>query len=205
MIEDTILNQFCVRAIDKSAILSSESGERAYELETIHHGICEDESEEAERLASISPVSQDTLGFELDFEVDMYPYDLTTFTSDKQVNAKFVWGGHAPGERKYMEKCRFNPGDKVLCVVHQGYDAVIPAIVVGPLSGKYIRGLYEIDSEMQLIYSSADEVIEDWLDWDWVSVIVRPLVRLKNDWEEMGEVVMIPRVYLFPYKGISIN
>ncbi len=35
-------------------------------------------------------------------------------------------------------------------------------------------------------------------------MIVHPLVRLKNDWEEMGDTVMVNRVYVFPYKKFEI-
>lgn len=31
-------------------------------------------------------------------------------------------------------------------------------------------------------------------------VFVRPPIRLKNDCEEMGDTVMVNRVYVFPYK-----
>ncbi len=57
---------------------------------------------------------------------------------------------------------------------------------------------------MQIGYSSADEAVEKWHDWSWDSVIVRPLVRLKNDWEEMGDTVMVNRVYVFPYKKFKL-
>ena len=88
--------------------------------------------------------------------------------------------------------------------MNQGYDVVFPAIVIGSLTEEYLRELYETDSELQFGYSSADEVVEKWFDWDWDSVVVHPLVRLRNDWEEMGEAVMIPRVYLFPYKKFEV-
>lgn len=92
----------------------------------------------------------------------------------------------------------------MLCLIHEGYDAVFPAIVVGPLTEAYLRTLYKTDIDLQIGYSSDDEVIEKWLDWNWDSVIVRPLVRLRNDWEEIGETAIVNRVYLFPYKKIEV-
>lgn len=200
MIENTILTQFLVEPIDPSLVLSSEPGEKAYSLKSIHHGECKNEEEEQSKLAE-AEVTPNTLGFELDFEVDMYPYELVTYTANKQINAHFEWGDHAPGEKNYQEKCQFKPGDKVLCVIHSGYDAVIPAIVVEPLDEQYVIQLYkEALEEGYGVPDTFEEFLETYYDWDWDAVIVRPLVRLKTDWEEMGETEAIQRVYLFPYK-----
>jgi len=35
-------------------------------------------------------------------------------------------------------------------------------------------------------------------------MIIRPLVRLKNEWEEMGDTVIVNRVYVFPYKKYQV-
>ena len=88
--------------------------------------------------------------------------------------------------------------------MHEGYEALFPGIIVNPLSKEYLRKLYETYEDMQIDYSSAYEAVEKWCDWNWDSVIVRPLVRLKNDWEEMGDIVMVNRVYVFPFKEFKI-
>ena len=90
----------------------------------------------------------------------------------------------------------------MLCVIHEGYDAVFPGIVVGPLTCEYLEELYRQRSAGSA--QSREEFIDSWLDWNWDSVIVRPLVHLRNDWEEMGETVIINSVYLFPYKEFEI-
>ena len=200
MIEDTTLTQFLVEPIDSSLVLSSTPGEKAYSLKSIHHGKCKNEEEEQSKLAK-TEVTANTLGFELDLEVDMFPYELVTYTVDKKLNARFVWGGHAPGEKNYQEKCRFKPGDKVLCVIHRGYEAVFPAIVVEPLGERHVKQRYKEALEEDFPGPDTfEEFLETHYDWDWDAVVVRPLVRLKSDWEEMGETEIIQRVYLFPYK-----
>ena len=71
-------------------------------------------------------------------------------------------------------------------------------IVVDTLTEVYIRKYY--DTIEDIGYSSANKAVEQWTDGNWDSIIVRPLVRLKNDWEEMGDTVIMNRVYVFPYK-----
>lgn len=203
MIEDTTLTQFIVEPIDPTLVLSPAPGEKAYSLKSIHHGECKNEEEEQSKLAE-TEVTPNTLGFELDFEVYMYPYDLVTYTTDKHVNAHFVWGDHAPGEKNYQEKCRFKPGEKVLCLMYEGYDVVFPAIVVGSLTREYLEELHRTSNDPLVSVLSCEEFIDSRLDWNWNSVIVRPLVRLKNDWEDMDETVVVNRVYLFPYKAFEI-
>lgn len=199
MIEDTVLTQFCVAPIDPEKIVLAEENEKAYSLKSVQLGICKSEEDEKAKLEAAKP-TQDTIGFALETEVDMNPSWVETFTADKQPLATFKWGEHAPGEDKYQEESIFKPGEKVLCVVYQGYNAVIPAIVEGPLTEKYLREMYKTDDDLQIGYESADEVIEAWLDWDWDSMIVRPLVRLDDVWGGMKETILVPRVYIFPYK-----
>lgn len=88
--------------------------------------------------------------------------------------------------------------------MYEGYDVVFPGIVVGPLTEEYVRQLYEKNKFLNTFYSSADEAIEEWVDWDWDSIIVHPLVRLKNEWGEMGDTVIVYRVYVFPYKKYQV-
>ena len=203
MLEDTVINEFRIKPISPEKVVSSVDGETAYSLESIPHGKCDTPTKVEEMILNI-PVTETTLGFESDTECDSDPYDLITYNADKSENARYEYGDHAPGEGKYQEECRFKPGEKVLCLMYEGYDAVLPGIVVGPLTEEYLRKLYETNEDMQIGYSSADEAVEEWLDWNWDSVIVRPLVRLKNDWEEMGDTVMVNRVYVFPYKRFEV-
>lgn len=203
MLEDTDINEFRVKPISPEKVVSSVDGETAYSLESIPQGKCSMPKEEAEIISKI-PVTEATLGFASDTECDFDPYVLITYNTDKSENACYQYGGHAPGEEKYQEESRFKPGDKVLCLMYEGYNAVFPAIVVGPLTEEYLRKFYDTNEDMQIGYSSADEAVEQWSDWNWDSIIVRPLVRLKNDWEEMGDTVIVNRVYVFPYKQFEV-
>ena len=203
MLEDTAINEFRVKPISPENVVLSVDGETAYSLESIAHGKSDIPIKEEEIISNI-PVTDTTLGFESDTECDFDPYDLITYNADKSENARYQYGDHAPGEEKCQEECGFKPGGKVLCLMYEGYDAVFPGIVVGPLTEEYLRNLYETDEDMRIGYSSADEAVGQWTDWNWDSVIVRPRVRLKNDWEEMGDTVMVNRVYVFPYKKYQV-
>ena len=203
MIEDAIITEFRVKPINPEKVVSSKDGETAYSLEIVPHGKCATTQEGKEMIFKLMAIDT-TLGFESDMECDFVPFSLVTYNSDKSENASYNYGEHAPGKSDYQEKCQFKPGDKVLCLMYEGYNAVFPGIVVGPLTEEYLRKLYETDEDMQIDHSSADEVVEGWLDWNWDSVIVRPLVRLKNEWEEMGETVIVNRVYVFPYKKFEV-
>ena len=183
----------------------AEEGEIAFGLKCINHGEIRLPSEEKAKLEAIAPVSHNTLGFELDCECDLMPYVLETFTADKHMNAEYQCGHHAPRCERYQEPCRFKAGERVLCLMHEGFDAVFPGVVVGPLSEEYLRPQYEIDEVMQEGYDSVDNLVKGWLDWNWNTVIIKPLDRLKNTWnEEMGDTVMVNRGYLFPYKKFEV-
>ena len=55
------------------------------------------------------------------------------------------------------------------------------------------------------MYGSAEDAIADWQDLDWDSMIVRPLVRLRNPFGEyIGETTIINRVNIFPYKNFEL-
>lgn len=204
MIEDATLTQLCVAPIDPTKIVSSDNGETAYSLQEVFFGSYPTTEEEKKALKS-APISDTTLGFVLDMEVDFAPYVYTTYTADKKENAKYIWGEHAPGNDKYQEVCRFKPGEKVLCIEYSGLDVVFPAVIVGHLDEDYIRDLYNQDNMFNIIYDSAEDAIADWPDWDWDSMIVRPLVRLRHPFgEDMGETTIINRVHIFPYKKYQI-
>lgn len=92
-----------------------------------------------------------------------------------------------------------------MCIEYSGLDVVFPAIIVGHLDKDYIRNLYERDKMFNIMYDSAEDAIADWQDWDWDSMIVRPLVRLLNPFgEDMGETTIINRVNIFPYKKFEL-
>ena len=100
--------------------------------------------------------------------------------------------------------CRFQRGDKVLCLIYEGFNAVFPAIVVEPLSEEDLRRSYTAEG-WDFDNPSVDELIKNWWDWNWDSVVVRPLVRIIDCCMiPMGETVIVNRVYVFPYKKFDI-
>lgn len=206
MIEDATLTRFSVAPLSPERVLWAEDGEVAYQLDSHGEGICKNRQEEAAKLAEIQPTDR-TLGFELDCEADFAPFELSTFLADKSINATYYYGDHQPGGEKYQETCRFKPGEKVLCIIHEGFDVVIPAIVVGPISEEYLRKMWDPEAEWSIGYDSVNDFIERWSDWNWDCVIVRPLVRITNkyfDDEPMGETFLAHRTYIFPYKKFEL-
>lgn len=200
MIEDTTLVEYRLGTLPPERIAESVGNETAYDLITVSHGAYATEGEEYAKLKSLKS-GPNTLGFELDTECDFAPFELITYNADKTVNAEYRFGANRQSEGKSDRALKYAVGEKVLCLIHQGYDAVIPGVIIGPLTEDYIRNLYARDEGMQTAYSSADDAVENWSDWDRDSVVVKPLVRLKNEWEEMGNEILVNRVYLFPYKG----
>ena len=122
------------------------------------------------------------------------------YNKDLSVHAEYRKGGHHPKGTKFQEDSDFKPGDKVLCLKYAGMDAVFPAIVVGPITKEYVRNEYKNDEDAQCLCSSFSEFLNNWTDWDWDSIIVRPLVRLNFGWEKMGETFLVNRIHVFPYK-----
>lgn len=203
MIEDTILTEYKVGPLDPDRILSAENGEKAYELLSVNHGVCKNAEDEKTKLTSLKS-SPDTLAFELDTEVDYSPFVLETYNADKALNVAFHYGEHEPGGDKYQEPSQFKSGDKVLCILHQGMNVVIPAIVVGPVSEEYMRQEYETDEDAQLHCDSVETYLSWFEDFDWDSLVVRPLVFIENDWNPMTETIFVPRAYVFPYKTFEV-
>lgn len=205
MIEDTQLIQLDVAPLNTERVIWAEAGEVAYDLVYGNLYICEDVKAEEEKFAALKP-AQNTLGFEKNCVVDDEPFALTTFLADKSKNAEYIDGDHRPGEVKFQELCRFKQGEKVLCVIYDGFYVVIPAIVVRPIDEEYLRQMWNPEEDWSNFYDSVDDFIEQWSDWEWDSVIVRPLVRVAHhSFEPMGETYRVHRVYMFPYKKFEFD
>lgn len=180
-----------------------DSDETAYSLRSISQGKFLSSREATEKLAGIVPTSS-TLGFETGTDGDFAPAFLTTYNADKTENAEYLFGNHAPNETDYQTPCRFKPGEKVICLIHEGCDVAFPAIVVGPLTREYLEEFHRTSNDPLVTAQSREEFIDSWLDWNWDSVIVRPLVRLRNDREEMRETVIVNRIYVFQYQKFNL-
>ena len=133
----------------------------------------------------------------------MEPWVTRTYTSNLSINAEFEYGIHSPEGSEFQTSTRFQPGDKVLCVLYQGLNIVFPAIYEGPITIDYLKEMYESDEMLQIHFDSFDDYIKEGLwDCDWDSVIVRPLVKIDN--EEWHERMLVRRPFVFPYKKFDI-
>ena len=120
------------------------------------------------------------------------------YNKNLSVHAKYLKGEHHPKGEDFQEDSGFKPGDKVLCLKYAGMDAIVPAIVIGPITKEYLRNEYDNDDEAQCFCPSFKDFLNNWTDWDWDSIIVRPLVRLNFGWEEMGKTFLVNRIHVFP-------
>lgn len=64
------------------------------------------------------------LGFAIEEEEDMDPNREDVYNSNYELLSHFSWGGHKPGGDKHQEMGWLKPGDKVLAVIHEGYNVV---------------------------------------------------------------------------------
>lgn len=193
------LKQYCVSPLEKEKIQFAEDGETAYELKESFIALCKNEDEKRAQLEE-APCTPDTLGYEIIHMYDYFPYELITYTADKKLNAEYTFGGHLPGEDRYQQACRFQIGEKVLCVIHQGYNFVIPAIVIGPFSEDVIKQWFDELPEVD----DYEHYVECFTDWDWDAVMVRPLVRVEDEFGLLGDTLAISRVYVFPYRKFEL-
>lgn len=136
------------------------------------------------------------LGCTIESDEDMAPWDYTVFNPDFTVYSEYVYGDHTPDGDNYRQSSGFNPGDKVLAAIYPMYNAIVPCEIVGPITVEFLKEGFE----KQEINTSAtfEEYIEELWDWDWDTVIVRPLVRLGNGHFQMDETIDVQRIYLFP-------
>jgi len=139
------------------------------------------------------------LGYEIMEEEDMWPFTVEIYDAEMKPLAQYNYGGHQPGGDHFQEPCRFGKGEKVLALFEAGYNAVVPAIVLGPISHEFIRKSYEQDEEWHDLCPDLEESLKDWNDWDWDQVVVQPLVK-DYAFGKMNDIEFTSRIYLFPYR-----
>ncbi len=122
----------------------------------------------------------------------MFPFREDVYNLKFELLTSFEWGGHLPGEKNFQEMGWLKPGDKVLAIVNDGFYAVIPCEIVGPITEEFMKS--SID-EGPFSYEETELY-----DWDWDCVIAHPLVRLKDELEEMPEKIIVHRTNIFPYR-----
>ena len=139
-------------------------------------------------------------GFQIEEEEDMTPSVNEIYDSKLSLLATYTEGGHRPGGEKYHEACRFAQDEKVLALFTHTYHSVVPAIVSGPVTKDDFREMLENDPIASNFYDDYEDFIASLYDWDWDSVVVKPLIKLTNGFDEMTDKEIVPRVYLFPYR-----
>ena len=140
------------------------------------------------------------VGYEVLKEEDSAPWDVDVYNPDFSISAKYKYGHHAPGGSAYQEKCRFNAGDIVWAAVYEYY-AFVPCRLIGPVTEELMRKICESNEHCDQSYEEIKKML--W-DWDWDAVAVHPLVKLKNKYGSMDDIILVQRIYLFPYKEYEV-
>ena len=80
---------------------------------------------------------------------------------------------------------------------------LVPSEVVGPITLEYARKRIEEDGPCT--DEAFRELISDLWDWDWDKIIVRPLVKIRTEIEDIPSEIDVPRIHLFPYRDLTIS
>lgn len=134
------------------------------------------------------------LGFEIvSGEVDKPACDIV-YSIDFKVLAEFPCCINDPDVIEYK------PGDKVLAMGIVG-NAVVPCEIIRPADDEYWKILHEEHNKENLKKLSFEEWKDEFLwDWDREQMLVKPLVPIKDEYEEKRiTICSVPRVDIFPY------
>lgn len=188
---------------DEIRIISVEDDEKCYSLDEKTIGEFRTEEDALYVLKAVQYAPERLIGYSYEEVEDMEPWVTRTYTSNLSINAEYKFGDLSPEGSEFQTPSRFQPGDKVLCVLYQGLNIVFSAIYEGPITIDYLKEMYESDEMLQIHFDSFEDYIKEGLwDCDWDSVIVRRLVRI--DKEEWYERMLVRRPFVFPYKKFDI-
>lgn len=129
---------------------------------------------------------------------DMSPWSVKVYNPDFILSSEYSYGGHQPGGDRFHQPDVYKTGDRVLAFYYYGFDVVVPCEIVGPVTEDFLKK--EFDAEEIKIVDDFDEYKKTLTDWEWDSMIVRPLVRLENEHEKLPEEIAVERVMLFPLR-----
>ncbi len=141
------------------------------------------------------------LGYSVEEEEDLSPFSVEVYDKGFNLLNQYECGGHAPGEPDFQEMGWLKPGIKVLAIIRGGFNVVVPCEIVGPITEEFLKAHIENDALCPMPY---DELKEEMWDWDWDCVIVRPLVRIANEYDTIPELALAQRVDIFPYKEFDL-
>lgn len=139
------------------------------------------------------------LGYSIESDDDMAPEICVVYNPDFTEHSVYTEGEHEPDGNNYQEKCAFSPGDKVLAIIE---DAVLmPCTFVGPASKEFFKEMYRKRGALE---EKIDELVSQLWDWNWDSVVVKPLVIIDTGLGEMPSETTAQRIYIFPYRDLRL-
>lgn len=136
-------------------------------------------------------------GYSVEDDEDLWPYSHKVYDTEFNLLAEYSFGGHYPDDKNWQQECAFKPGDLAYAIYYSTFRVLIPCQVIGPITEEFVKRMYEEDD---LAPDTYDEYVDGFNDWDWDAVIVKPLVRIKNQYEELPELITVNRIHLFPLK-----
>lgn len=129
------------------------------------------------------------LAYSIESNEDMVPLLYTVYSPDFTEYSEYSMGGHDPKGNNYQEeKSAFSHGDKVWAIIDN--EVLIPCTFIGPTSEEFFK--------------EKDEPVSQLWDWDWDSVIVRPLVNVETEFIETSSDTSAQRIYVFPYRELKL-
>ena len=140
------------------------------------------------------------LAYSIETDDDMAPSLYVVYTPDFAEYSEYSEGEHEPGGNNYQEKCAFSPGDKVLAIIEN--ELLMPCTFVGPTSDEFFKECHRKDGVTD--EKKIDEFVSDLWDWDWDSVVVKPLIKIGTGLREVPSETTAQRIYVFPYKELEL-
>lgn len=136
------------------------------------------------------------LGYGIEENEDAEPWDYEVYDKKLNLLSTYTHGGHDPNGKNWQEKSLYSPGDLVSAIYYGGFNVIIPCEVYGPITEEFVRKQYDEDDLAPDTYA---KYVEGFWDWHWDTIIVKPLVRIKNEYKELPELIEVNRIYLFPF------
>lgn len=137
------------------------------------------------------------LGYEIESDEDMSPFLYVVYNPDFTEYSRYDEGGHNPEDENYQTDCEYTPGQRVLAVID---DVLVPCEIVGPLTVDFLRK--DFNKFGPRSEKDFQEYKSELWDWDWDKVVVRPLVKIKNEFIEISSETTAQRIYILPYKTL---
>lgn len=94
---------------------------------------------------------------------------------------------------------RVSLGDKVLAIIEG--EVLMPCTFVGSASKEFFKEMYRKRGTLE---EKLDELVSQLWDWDWDSVVVKPLVKIDTGLGEMPSETTAQRIYVFPHKELEL-